>query len=128
MSAKINKNGKEYDLGFMPKHYPADRVYLDGDINKTVQDALTWKLVGTVTDHNAISIPTVAREILCSGIYGNMSITFPTIEVGARGGFYKNSSDNGDIYVTITNHQLTIHNYIVSGVDKISNGVNVYYR
>lgn len=38
MSIKINKNGKEYDLGFIPEHYPADRVYLDGDTSKTVQD------------------------------------------------------------------------------------------
>ena len=40
MSVKINKNGKEYDLGFIPEHYPADRVYLDGDISKTVQDEI----------------------------------------------------------------------------------------
>lgn len=40
MSVKINKNGKEYDLGFIPEHYPADRVYLDGDVTKTVQDAI----------------------------------------------------------------------------------------
>ena len=40
MSIKINKNGKEYDLGFIPEHYPADRVYLDGDTSKTVQDAI----------------------------------------------------------------------------------------
>ena len=38
MSGKINKNGKGYPLGFMPEHYPADRVYLDGDTSKTVQD------------------------------------------------------------------------------------------
>ena len=42
MSIKINKNGKGYPLGFMPQHYPADRVYLDGDISKTVQDALNY--------------------------------------------------------------------------------------
>lgn len=40
MSVKINKNGKEYDLGFMPEHYPADRVYLDGDTTKNVQGAV----------------------------------------------------------------------------------------
>ena len=40
MSMKVNKNGKEYDLGFMPEHYPADRVYLDGDTSKTVQDVI----------------------------------------------------------------------------------------
>ena len=40
MSIKINKNGKEYPLGFMPEHYPADRVYLDGDTTKNVQGAI----------------------------------------------------------------------------------------
>lgn len=42
---KVNKNGKEYPLGFMPEHYPADRVYLDGDTSKTVQseiDNIDW--------------------------------------------------------------------------------------
>ena len=45
MSVKINKNNKEYPLGFMPEHYPADRVYLDGDLSKTVQDFIKVKLV-----------------------------------------------------------------------------------
>ena len=38
--AIIKKNGTDYPLQTMPLHYPADRVYLDGDINKTVQDAI----------------------------------------------------------------------------------------
>ena len=53
MSIKINKNGKEYDLGFIPEHYPADRVYLDGDTSKTVQgeiDKLEGNKVATYTD------------------------------------------------------------------------------
>jgi len=49
MSIKINKNGKEYPLGFMPKHYPADRVYLDGDTTKTVQDECVRKTGDTMT-------------------------------------------------------------------------------
>ena len=40
MSVKINKNNKTYELGMMPIHYPADRVYLDGDTSKNVQDAI----------------------------------------------------------------------------------------
>ena len=43
MSIKINKNGNEYPLGVIPQHYPADRVYLDGDTSKTVQDAILPK-------------------------------------------------------------------------------------
>lgn len=37
----IKKNGTDYKLPMLAEHYPADRVYLDGDINKTVQDALS---------------------------------------------------------------------------------------
>lgn len=49
MSIKINKNNKEYDLGFVPEHYPADRVYLDGDTSKTVQDYTVKYMDKTVT-------------------------------------------------------------------------------
>ena len=49
MSVKINKNNKEYPLGFMPQHYPADRVYLDGDTSKTVQDAIDGMEFTTIT-------------------------------------------------------------------------------
>jgi len=40
-NVKIKKDGQEYDLQTMPLHYPADRVYLDGDTSKTVQDAIS---------------------------------------------------------------------------------------
>lgn len=40
MSVKINKNDKEYPIGIMPQHYPADRVYLDGDTTKNAQGAI----------------------------------------------------------------------------------------
>ena len=36
----IKKDGTDYPLQTMPLHYPADRVYLDGDVNKTVQDEI----------------------------------------------------------------------------------------
>lgn len=38
--AIIKKNGTDYPIQTMPLHYPADRVYLDGDTSKTVQDAI----------------------------------------------------------------------------------------
>lgn len=37
------KGNKKGLCGQMPLHYPADRVYLDGDKTKTVQDAITGK-------------------------------------------------------------------------------------
>lgn len=36
----LKKNGTDYPLLTMPNHYPADRVYLDGDTTKNVQDAV----------------------------------------------------------------------------------------
>lgn len=36
----IKKNGTDYKLPMLAEHYPADRVYLNGDINKTVQDKI----------------------------------------------------------------------------------------
>ena len=36
----VKKNGVEYPIQTMPLHYPADRVYLNGDTTKTVQDEL----------------------------------------------------------------------------------------
>lgn len=38
----IKKNGTDYKLPMLAEHYPADRVYLDGDITKTVRDSLTY--------------------------------------------------------------------------------------
>lgn len=36
----LKKNGTDYLFGLIPLHYPADRVYLDGDTTKNVQDAI----------------------------------------------------------------------------------------
>ena len=63
MSIKVNKNGKEYELGFMPQHYPADRVYLFGNINADVETALTYSetehIVGKWIDGSALYEKTV---------------------------------------------------------------------
>ena len=41
--AIIKKNGTDYPLLTMPNHYPADRVYLDGDTTKNVQELVARK-------------------------------------------------------------------------------------
>lgn len=53
---KIKKDGQEYGIGVMPQHYPADRVYLDGDTSKTVQDEL---------------FPQSETEITVRAVFGN---------------------------------------------------------
>ena len=74
MSIKINKNGKEYDLGFMPEHYPADRVYLDGDTTKTVQDAID-ELNGKIISGVFLVTVQIGINVISSG---NISGTLPT--------------------------------------------------
>lgn len=67
MSMKVNKNGKEYPLGFMPGHYPADRVYLDGDTSKTVQDECVRKTGDTMTGDLTLSKAATVFKIRGSG-------------------------------------------------------------
>lgn len=50
----IKKNGTDYKLPMLAEHYPADRVYLDGDTTKSVQDAyenVTILIPPTITDY-----------------------------------------------------------------------------
>lgn len=58
--AIIKKNGTDYPLQTMPLHYPADRVYLDGDTDKNVQDAITAKTAPT-SNVVIVTLPTVAQ-------------------------------------------------------------------
>ena len=45
----VKKDGTDYPLQTMPLHYPADRVYLNGDTSKTVQDYTVKYMDKTVT-------------------------------------------------------------------------------
>lgn len=59
----IKKNGTDYKLPMLAEHFPADRVYLNGDIHNTVQDALSYstteKIVGTWVDGSPIYKKTI---------------------------------------------------------------------
>ena len=95
MSVKINKNGKEYDLGFMPKHYPADRVYLDGDTSKTVQE-----LVARKSDLTNISQSgATATQAISSGTYFYLNGTLVRA---------KTDIANGATFTLNTNYEVVI--------------------
>lgn len=51
----IKKNGTDYKLPMLAEHYPADRVYLDGDTSKTVQDSID-EIDETVDNMNFIAM------------------------------------------------------------------------
>lgn len=96
MSIKINKNGKEYPLGFMPEHYPADRVYLFGNTNANVETALTYSetehIVGKWIDGSTIyektvdigNLPNATSKSVAHGITNLDKVI--SIEGFARGG------------------------------------------
>lgn len=50
MSLYTRINNETKKEGQMPLHYPADRVYLDGDKTKTVQDAVNRGSVSVTAD------------------------------------------------------------------------------
>lgn len=66
MSVKINKNGKEYDLGFIPEHYPADRVYRDGNKEKSLQIKTKTLTNPTCASNGAIETDLTSDKIIVS--------------------------------------------------------------
>lgn len=74
----IKKNGTDYELPMLAEHYPADRVYLDGDINKTVQDVIDEQLApNTMSNVDLINYTVASGEkftLPTNGyIWGSMS-------------------------------------------------------
>lgn len=63
----IKKNGTDYKLPMLAEHYPADRVYLDGDTSKTVQDECVRKTGDTMTGDLTLGKAGTALKIRGSG-------------------------------------------------------------
>jgi len=63
----IKKNGTDYPLLTMPNHYPADRVYLDGDTTKTVQDKCARK--ADLTNLDLTGTTNTTGSTIASGTY-----------------------------------------------------------
>ena len=95
MSIKINKNGKEYDLGFIPEHYPADRVYLDGDTTKNVQGAIDEVATPTFTEASTRSNINSGETI--STLFGKIKKWFTDLKTVAFSGSYNDLSDKPTI-------------------------------
>ena len=74
MSIKINKNNKEYPLGFVPQHYPADRVYRHGNVNENIDDA--FNLVKAPHNVGIFNVDSVNKE------YGQFAIAFNIASTG----------------------------------------------
>ena len=102
MSVKINKNGNEYPLGVIPQHYPADRVYLDGDTSKNVQDELlpirySLTLINGWTGSVGVEVTKSGRITSIGGVLNGVNATSDI--------FADASTDLSDC---ITNHKLPV--------------------
>lgn len=122
MSIKINKNNKEYDLGFVPEHYPADRVYLDGDTSKTVQDAMQVKIASDWNEALANAKEYIIfHAIVLIDPYNmdykgiSLQISVPVLRVSPNTYWGESDMyDHGDNYhlqVKIDNHGNTVSSY-----------------
>lgn len=134
MSGKINKNGKGYPLGFMPQHYPADRVYLDGDTSKTVQDAITWTRVDSTLGNTPINLPTEWRELIIEvNMDGNVTDSFSlhvckeqitTFKEYKLGYYYaSNYYFSATVRIRSTDNDVTLKGAYSTGTDKLSTTV-----
>lgn len=97
----VKKDGIDYPLQTMPLHYPADRVYLDGDINKTVQDLKTSAYLVTLKNGwTGYFLVNVSLDNQITGISGYLDGTNATSDTFADASI--NLSD------CITNHKLPV--------------------
>ena len=126
----IKKDGTDYPIQTIPLHYPADRVYLDGDINKTVQDRLTWKEVGHTTGSTAIALPSTYSELLIHVRYGQyFNYTFYLVSANDDGYYRNGYKDSGYATIEKNNGSINLTELFASGTDYTSSTViYVYYR
>lgn len=113
MSMKVNKNGKEYPIGNMPMHYPADRVYLDGDTSKTVQDRFdnlikTKNISGTTNANGNLSLglttDNVVVQVTANGGYPCMPWVYDgewSVLVGNQSGTSFNTLPNTSVTLKV---------------------------
>lgn len=74
MRVAIIKNGVKYIFSFVAKFFPADRVYLDGDTSKNVQDAID-ELQRDKASNNDID-PYIKSKISATSVLPGNTLTF----------------------------------------------------
>ena len=130
MSMKINKNGKEYPVGVIPKNYPASNIVKANGVN--LEDATTWKSLAGITDNSEHDLPT-ASEYLFIAEYGVFKILFsvPEMDIPSSYSYYLlsgNSVINGAI--RLKTGKVIFDQVIYNGANKVGDGakLTVYYR
>ena len=116
MSFYTRKDNQTYREGQMPLHYPADRVYLDGDTSKTVQDRFdnlikTKSISGTTNANGNLSLglttDNVVVQVTANGGYPCM----PWVYNGEWSVLVGNQS--GTSFNTLPNTSVTLKVYYI---------------
>lgn len=108
------------------------------DINSN----LAWRQIGDSYvwadsyGHTPISIPTGAKEVLVSGVYGGLQvnkiiapITFPSGTIELIDGYYSSPTDNGSWNITVTQGGIGLREFTYNGSVVGANvTAKVYYR
>ena len=134
MSTYIRKDDTTHEQKEMPMLFPADRVYLDGDVNKNVQDALTWKRVSD-TPSSSVDLTGINwNELYIFFTNGTSNKdTFFIRKIGLstsdifRRGFYESASNYADWGMGISNMNTISSFGRKNGVTQTTT-IDVYYR
>jgi len=102
-----------------------------------INNPMAWKLAGTATGNNPVTMPTDYNEVLLWGLYGTVlfSAVVPKQEIsntGAtpRGSFYYNASNNESIIFKVTSTEAKIEGWYYNSGSVRTSGLTfkLYYR
>lgn len=111
----LKKDGIDYLFGFIPIHYPGDRVYLDGDTTKTVQDKCARK--ADLTNLDLTGTTNTTGSTIASGTYFYLNGTLVRAKTAIASGATFTSGTN---YEVVTVGEQISNNKWVDITDEIT--------
>lgn len=103
----------------------------------TINNPMAWKLAGTATNNNTVSMPSDYNEILLLGSYGTVQFfaVVPKQEINNTGTYprcatYYNASNNEAITFKVTSTEAKIEGWYYNGGNARTSGLTfkLYYR
>lgn len=102
-----------------------------------INNPMAWKLAGTATNNNTVSMPSDYNEILLWGLYGTVlfSAVVPKQEINNTGtyprcAFYYNASTNEAVAFKVTSTEAKIESWYYNSGNARTSGLTfkLYYR
>lgn len=109
----LKKNGTDYLFGLIPIHYPGDRVYLDGDTTKTVQDKCARK--ADLTNLDLTGTTNTTGSTIAGGTYFYLNGTLVRA---------KTNIANGVTFTENTNYEVVTAGGLNKLVETLANYTN----